>query len=513
MLLNDRQQMDLRGVATSPPGGVDATRVPAIPVVDAQRLIQPFLGKPIDGALLLAFRKDLQDYFISIHQPFVSVIIPPQIVDSGVVQVIVLVGRLGKVTVAGNEWFDAGQYTGALHVQPGGPIDGAQLDSDLDWINRNQYRHAAVVAQPGQQVGTTDLQVRTQERLPVSASFGVDNTGTQATNLYRLSSGVDWGNAFWRGDDLSANFTMSPDAYLVREYSLGYVAMLPWHDTLSLSGSISTSHPPEGSIVGSQGMTDNVSLRYQAELPAPSWLTHHLVLGYDFKSTNNNLLFGGSSIFNTTSEIDQFVVGYGGVVPDAWGTTSFDLALFVSPGGITPNNTNAAFSAQQAGATANYVYGHIVAERLTRLPAGFTWDVRGTAQVSDATLLPSEQLIFGGYASVRGFVEQGATRDNGVLLENELRLPPIQTGLPKLLGAKSVDDQLVPFVFFDLGAGWNHQEFDGVASWVELSSIGPGVTWQVERYLSLRFTWGIPLQRYGTVGPLLGPQFGLQLSL
>lgn len=513
VLLSDRQQMSLHGISTSPPGGADASRVRAIPQADAQRLIQPFLGKPIDGAMMLQIRKALQDYFIGIHQPFVSVIVPPQIVDSGVVQVIVLVGRLGKLSVTGNEWFDAGQYTSALHVRPGGPIDGTQLDLDLDWINQNQYRHATVVAQPGRQVGTTDLQIRTQEQFPVSVTAGVSNTGTEATNLYRLNTGIDWGNAFWRGDDLNFNLSMSPDAYLVRQYTLAYTAYLPWHDTLNLSGDIATSHPPSGALLGTTGLSSGVSLRYQMNLPAPAWLKQHLTAGYDFKSTNNNLLFGGTSIFNTTSEVDQFVLGYGGVETDPHGSTSLDLNLFLSPGGITPNNTNAAFQSQQAGATANYVYGHLALERATQLPAGFSWDVRGTLQLSDATLLPSEQVIFGGYASVRGFEEQGATRDDGVLLENELRLPSVGSLLPKQSPAVRFTDQLVPFLFIDYAAGWNHRDINGVASWLTLSSIGPGVSWQIQRYLSARFTWGIPLQRRGGVGPFLGPQFGVQLTL
>jgi len=48
-------------------------------------------------------------------------------------------------------------------------------------------------------------------------------------------------------------------------------------------------------------------------------------------------------------------------------------------------------------------------------------------------------------------------------------------------------------------------------SWLELISIGPGVTWQFARYGALRFTWGSALVRRGQTGPLLGPQFGVQI--
>ena len=511
VLLDRPSEAQRAGWLTAAPG-VDAARVPRLNTPAGRALLTKYLGHTIDRAMLHSIRNSLEAYYKSIHRPFVSIDIPAQDATNGILQVVVLEATLGKVSVAGNKWFDTGQYIDALHLHPGMTIDEQQLDDDINWLNRNQYRQAIVLASRGQAVGTTDLIVRTTEQFPFTVTGGVSNTGTQATSLYRLNTGFDWGNAFWRGDDLNFNISMSPDAYLLRQYTLSYTSYLPWHDIISIQGSLSTSHPPSGYVFGSSGLTGIVSLRYTHFLPALGAYTHDIILGYDFKSTNNNLLFGGFSVFNTTSEIDQFTLGYGGQRPDHFGSTSFEADLVVSPGGLTPDNTDAAFSAQQAGATANYAYLHLTAERLTTLPRGFTWDLRGTAQLSDATLLPSEQVIFGGYASVRGFEEQGATRDNGVLVENELRLPPIRTGLPARLGVKGVTDQLVPFLFLDFGAGWNHQDFDGEASWIELSSVGPGASWQIGRYLSSRLTWGIPLQRYGQVGPLLGPQFAVQAT-
>lgn len=513
VLLNSGHELNRNGIATPPRGGVDASRVTAIPAAAAQQAIRPFLGKPINGQMVVALRQALQDYFIGIHEPFVGVIVPPQVVDTGVLQVVVLVSRVGKVTVTGNKWFDAGQYTGALHARPGQPINGAQLDADMDWINQNQYRHAEVVAQPGTEVGTTDLQIRARDQFPLSITAGGSNTGTESTSLYRLNTGLDWGNAFWRGDDLNFNVSMSPDAHLVRQYALAYTANLPWHDTLTLSGDLAISHPKSGAVFGTEGRNSGVSLRYQANLPSLAWLKQHLTFGYDYKSSNSNLLFGGNSVFDTTSEIDQFVIGYGGLETDKHGSTSLDANLYISPGGITPDNTTAAFAAQQPGATANYAYANLAVERVTQLPAGFSWDIRGTLQLSDANLLPSEQMVFGGYASVRGFVEQGATRDNGVLLENELRLPPVGSLVKHNPRLARLTDGLVPFLFVDYGAGWNHDDLGGASSWLALSSIGPGVSWQIGRYVSLRFTYGIPLQRQGAVGPLLGPQFGVQITL
>jgi hypothetical protein len=50
-------------------------------------------------------------------------------------------------------------------------------------------------------------------------------------------------------------------------------------------------------LVGAAGPNSGASLRYQMNLAGLAWLKQQLTAGYDFKSTNNNLLFGGASIF------------------------------------------------------------------------------------------------------------------------------------------------------------------------------------------------------------------------
>jgi hemolysin activation/secretion protein len=475
-------------------------------------VLAPFLDKPIDIALLNGVRRALQSYFEAKHRPFVSVAVPPQGVDSGVVQVLLIVSKLGKLSVVGNEWFGADQYENALHIRPGQPIDGHVLDADIDTINGNQYRHAEAVASPGAVIGTTDITLKTKEELPFTFTGGVDNTGTRATSLYRWNAGFDWGNAFWRGDDINYRFTASTDIDLLQEHQLTYSTTLPWGHTLSISGNYSTSNTPTSSVIGNSGVTGGASLHYTIPLPAPSWMNHRMTLGYDFKSTNNNILFGGFNVFGTTSEVDQFSADYNAQIPDAHGTTNVDVNLVFSPGGLTTLNTDSIFNTQVPGAKAEYFYAHLSADHQTKLGGDWGWDLRGTLQLSADALLPSEQIVLGGYASVRGYQDQAATRDNGLLIENEIRAPSIKIGLPGHLGLDKGED-LIPFVFLDYGAGWNHVNGTAVGSWISIASAGPGMTYQLGKIADIRFNWGIPLGHHGESAPRLGPQFAVQFSL
>jgi hemolysin activation/secretion protein len=74
-------------------------------------------------------------------------------------------------------------------------------------------------------------------------------------------------------------------------------------------------------------------------------------------------------------------------------------------------------------------------------------------------------------------------------------------------------DQFQAFVFFDYGIGWNHIA-PGASndSWLSEMSIGPGFTYQLDRYLAMRFTYGVPIQRVGLTGDTLRSQFSVTLT-
>lgn len=488
-----------------PAGLIDTARVPALTDPAATAEIRRFLGLPLSNILLESVRTAIMKHYGSIGRPFVNVVVPKQDVTDGVVQVVVTEGRVGQVEIEGNTWFDADQYRRNLHLRPGGPIDNNVLQADLDWINRNQYRHATAVASAGGTVGSTDVIVRTQERFPFSITSGIDNSGSPSTGLYRIYTGFDWGNVLWRGDDFNYRFTTTPDIRPLSQHAFSYSTDLPWRDTLTLSLSIvNSTSTTSGSAVGTSGHTVNAGLRYWMPLPTWEKTTQSVTLGYDIKSTNNNILFGGNSVFATTTEIDQFVVSYTGQRPDSLGSTAVTLQLFGSPGGLSALNNTATFQTQQAGATANYVYGNASVERLTTIVPSVPWFAKATLQLSGATLLPSEQMAFGG-ASNRGFITSGVTRDNGFQLTNELRAPTLGAAMVRALGLDSEQHRFVPFVFLDYGAGWNHAPNN--TAWMAMATIGQGFAYQVSHYASFRFTFGVPIVRVGQTGQELRSQF------
>ncbi len=244
----------------------------------------------------------------------------------------------------------------------------------------------------------------------------------KSLGLSEWGAGFTWGNVAGLDQIFSYQLTRAFSGRYVA-HALSWSAPLPWHDQLVIFGSYELQVPEIASGFNDTGRAGQASLRYVHPLPRLSWLRQELSFGYDFKTTNTNLDFGGFTVFSGAVEIDQFPLGYDAAETDPFGRTLLHNDLVLSPGGITGQNTNDAFETLVPGATARYVYDRLAATRLTRLPAGFSWIARAIVQVSNRNLLDSEELAGGGPDSVRGYYTDTALGTEGQLLSLEIRGP------------------------------------------------------------------------------------------
>jgi hemolysin activation/secretion protein len=119
---------------------------------------------------------------------------------------------------------------------------------------------------------------------------------------------------------------------------------------------------------------------------------------------------------------------------------AFGASITASPGGVNSRNTDRAFDAgrfgegdsARFGATARYLYGSFTVQRLQKLAPGWDFISRGVVQLSEANLLPSEQISSGGSSTVRGFNESIFAGDHGYVLSNDLMLPGMKFNLPRI---------------------------------------------------------------------------------
>ena len=484
--------------------GVVVHDIPILNGYDFQWVVTKFLGKKITMKIVNQLQQDIILYCRDKNRPLVDLLMPEQVLDSGVVQLVFVEGKLGKVTVqheGTTQWFSDKLILGDIRVKPDQTIDSALLLADLDWLNRNPFRTVDASFKQGEKAGQTDLALTLRDRFPVRVYAGYQDTGTKYTGEDELVGGFNWGNVFGWDHELSYQYTTDLAFNRLQAHSGSYQIPLPWRHMLTLSGS-HVDVQPDLSLTGnkgiaSRGSSDQLSLRYAIPLSAVGKFKHELTAGADYKKTDNNFLFGGSSVIRARPEVIQFEAGYSGTLPDSWGQTAFSGDFYYSPGGLTANNSDGDFSNLRTNASADYFYGRLNAERLTRLPWDFSWVVRAQGQLASDRLLPSEQLGIGGNATVRGYEEHQANGDNGWNVSSELRTPPFSLGIGKMSHGR-VKDELQFLGFWDYGEAYTRSPVPNIPtefSHAELMSVGPGLRYTINPYLSIRLDYGFQLIR------------------
>ncbi len=480
---------------------------------DLETELTPYFGSPFSFASLQELTRIIVVHYRQSDRPLVDVIVPEHDLTNGVLQLVVLEGRVGETRVRGNRWFSDDILLGPIRTEPDGVVRQSRLLEDLDWLNRNPFRQVDLVYTPGIEPGLTDIILDTSERYPLRIYTGIENSGTESVGEEILFAGFNWGNVFQADHILSYQFTFTPDLEGLLSHSAVYEVPLPWRHRLRILGlhvETESDELPDSSF-DSTGTSSQLSTRYETPLSRWRGLSHSVFWGFDFKSTNNNLEFGGSGVFDTTTEIFQFSTVYQGLLRDRWGSTGLEATLVLSPGDWSSHNRDEVFDEVRPGAESQYAYARLDFEREFTLPAGFTLNLRLTGQAANANLLASEQLGAGGYRSVRGYEEYEVRGDEGLLASAELRSPPFS--ITEKLAPAWFRDRLQLLAFVDYGWVSNYDRLAGEPNSVDLCSTGIGLRYEVQPWCAFRIDYGIQLEDSGFGnGDNSRLHFGLQIG-
>lgn len=517
--------------------GEDGVDLDVLDTAEFKALANGLLGKRLTVADLERFSRDVIEFYRLRGHPLVDVRIPARQDDpatTGTLIVTVTEFRVGTVDVKGVDvesgtavltpapkYFSAKIIRAGLRLKRGSRIQERRIVEDLDYLSNNPFRRVDLIYRKSADVGYTDLTMRVAERRPFRAYVGYENTGTVATQRDRYSAGFNWGNVLGWDHQLSYQFTASENLFSSRpgnpdpsfvSHSATYLIPLgsgvPLNDSLLIFGTYQRTSPTVAPAFNQVGKSYQLSGRYILQLPAPDNGKQQLSFGYDFKRTNNNLLFGGTLISATATEIHQAVIEYsgerswriGGIkgrseAADLTGTRitlRVGDTVVISPGGIGSRNTTPVFTASGTPfAESNYLYNRLTVAPSVLFENGVEARGRVMWQIANGNLLPTEQLASAGPSYVRGYDPSAALGSNGLLASAELMAPAfaIPTGNARLRS------QARGGVFLDYGRVSDPDRLAGAISHVTTSSAGFTGTFALGRYLSARLDYGWQLTR------------------
>lgn len=461
--------------------GYDVSAVPLLQGPDFAAVPEAFLGRPLSFESGQRIALATRFYLQQLGYPFVAVFVPPQAITGDTIQIVVAPSRFADlVRVEGARHFPADHYLRALRQEPGRPLHVRTLAEDINRLNRHPYRRVAAVVEPGAEPGSSVLVLKVQEDRPLRFSFGYDNTGTAVSDENRLFAGVDWGNAFGRGDMLGYQLRGDPALRHSVTHSATYAAALPWRHSLQFSGAWSRIESKLPVPFTQQGRSYQLGLRYDLNPRSfgDGW-SGQWGFSADFKATDNTLEFAAIPVTDNITHVAQAGLRWTLARRDARQNIQFSFALLGSPGGLTGRNDDAAFAGSRPGARARYLYGRLDGSYGRGLPGGLSLNVAASAQLAGRELLGSEQLAGTGSAAVRGYRESSAFGDDGAVLNTELHLPAFSPF--------KQSDQADLFAFLDGGVlGTNGVGGDTT----ELASAGLGLNYRFGRAFTLRAAYG-----------------------
>lgn len=465
-----------------------------------RRITDEYLGRPVSVRRLNELVREIIRYYRRNNRPVVDVSIPEQDITGGVVQIVVIEARVGKVIVKGARYFDNGVLLNQVWTGPGQRIYESRLLSDVRWLIRDPFRDVELELSPGDERGLTDITYNVTDQPPVRGYLGYEDTGTRPTGIERTFYGANWNNALWRDDDVGYQFTASSDFESLEAHSAFYSTALSNRDILTVYGAYANF---EGSILGlpaNNGRAWQILGRWYRELCHTDCHQRGVTAGFDYKRTNTNLEFGGTTVLQSDVDIFNLMGGYNSLTYDRLGSWTLGIDGYYSPGNVGGRNDSADLQQLRAFAKAHYFYTRGFFERVLELTQNFDFVFRITGQWASGNLVPTEQLGFGGYNSIRGYDQYSIVGDSGYFSNLEIRTKPYSPGfLTFCQRGQVIHDQLVLLGFYDLGDSLNHRLLPGEDGSIDLQSVGVGLRYQAQPRLTLRTDYGWQLVEVPTL--------------
>jgi len=483
-----------QGMATMSPEVQEVIEIdPTLPAPEGlAELLLPYIGEPLSMALLNRLGKDIVTTWRESDYPLVDVYFPEQNITQGKVQIVVREAVLGEKRQEGAVHSRPDYIVSNLRIDSGDRVNRRVVQADLDWLNENPIRQVNVIYEPGTEDGTSDILINVTEEKQLTAYASFANTGVNFTGQNEISFGVNLGNPWQTEQALGYQYTADVDFDSLSAHTVFYQKFLPWRHSLGIIGSYVTSEARTLLPFGVTGESSQLTGEYRIPLKRPEWnrnWAHAFTAAFDYKSTDTDLIFGGTNVFANDYAIGQFRFEYAAEFPDRFGFTRFSTGMIVSPGNMYGNNDDASFTVARPGATANYFYSYFDIEKLISLPQDWSLSIDIRAQATPDRLVSTEQLLAGGYVTVRGFDESIARADSGAIFNTELITPPFSL-------IDGVDDEWNAFLFYD-AAALQYTDSTFVEAGPSLQSVGLGLNCRIGDLGFARAAYGWVVEDHG----------------
>ncbi|HEY7320395.1 MAG TPA: ShlB/FhaC/HecB family hemolysin secretion/activation protein [Candidatus Binatia bacterium] len=455
----------------------------AINVDDLESAIASYTGREMGLSELQAVADVVTAAYRERGYSLARAYIPAQEIKDGIVDITVLEGRVGEIIVRGNTNYSSEFIQKSFApAANNGAIKQSSLERSLLLLNEYPDLKATAVLEAGKEVGTTDIVVNVEDKLPLHFQVDYDNFGTESVSKNRFGMELNLGKFLLvEGSSLSLRGVIGSNP---KNYHYGQaVYLVPIN-----------SYGTKLGFLGYGGDFDVGQALAEFNITATTWgygpyLTHPFIktrtqnlsgeFGFESKDSTQFLL--GSVLSRDKIRMLRAGLNYDWI--DTTGRNFIALSVFQGLGDAFGAMENNDTKSSRFGADNRFTKAYLNWARVQKVVDRVSILLRGSGQVSTRPLVATEEFYIGGADSVRGYPLGEFLGDNGYNISTELRISPLPNR-----------EILQLALFVDHGGVSLKDPPPGIKKHNYLTGAGFGFRLQLPYSINGRFDVGFPVQ-------------------
>lgn len=419
--------------------------------------------------------------------------VPAQTISEGVVNVNIVVGKVGNIDVVGNKHYKSSFVKKFLAKAQKDPLREKDIERALVLLNEYPELQVKAVLKAGDEPGTTDVVATVTDGVPVKFSAFYDNYGSKHTSQDRFGINFSLGNVFFGGDSFKLTGITAVNPLSISDLSYARVdySFLASSCGARVGGYYTNSmflneHQFAPLVVDGRADVGGLYLSYPIVKTRTSSLTANLA--FDVKNFSNYVT-NNLAIHKNNLRIARLNFEYD--FHDRFSGRNY-IKFGVDQGfsGFLEGSKNGEYNTLPYDPKFDFTKLNIDLVRLQKLPGYNTLSLSFSSQFTDHVLPSPEQITIGGAHTVRGYQLSDQYGDKGFFATAEFLLSPFFP--ERQVMNRKLGDSFKLALFTDYGDVRKVKPVPNEVTPDYLSSIGAGIRLYLGEWLSVKYDFAIP---------------------
>jgi hemolysin activation/secretion protein len=472
--------------------------VHSLPRLSVEEAVYPFLGPERTVGDIEKARAALEKAYHDAGFQTVSVEIPRQSVNEGVIHLKVVEREVGRLRVRGSKYTSPARIKSmAPSLSEGKVINFNEVPKDIVALNQSPDATVTPSLHAGTAPDTVDVDLDVKDKEPIHANLELDNRRAPDTEPLRLNVSVSTSDLAGTGQGLGFSAQDSPqEPNQVKVFSGYYIEKFVRTPGFSLmiQGTKQDSNVSTLGDTAVAGRGDTLGVRALFNLPSQEGFSESASFGIDYKHFDQSISVattapGSPGAVVTPITYYPLVGNYSATWQGKHSSTVLDLGVTAGVRGL--GSSPAQFDEDRFGSDGSFIYFRGDLTHTHDLPLGLQISGKIQGQLSNQPLISQEQITGGGVGTVRGYLEAEVVGDNGFFGSMELRSPSVFPILVRSRQASKGDLRF--FVFYDAGLVSVIDPLPGQTTRFDLASYGFGSRLRLGDHLTGSVEAAIPL--------------------